>query len=60
MTQAGLPKQAWKVDGDAMNDLLYLKYYFTVFLPSDQDKRRKRAKQLKNVILFCTFKIIPV
>lgn len=59
MTQARLPKQAWKVDGDAMNDLYHLKCYLTVFLPSDQDKRKKREKQLKNIFSFCTFKIIP-
>lgn len=59
MTQARLPKQAWKVDGDAMNDLYYLKCYFPVFLPSDQEKRKNRPKQMKNILLFCTFKIIP-
>lgn len=59
MTQARLPKQAWKVDGDAMNDLYHLKCYLTVFLPSYQGKRKKKEKELKNVFSFCAFKIIP-
>lgn len=59
MTQARLPKQAWKVDGDVMNDLYHLECYLTVFLASDQDKRKKREKQLKNTFSFCNFKIIP-
>lgn len=57
MTQARLPKQAWKVDGDAVNDLYHLKCYLTVFLHNNQDKRRE--KQLKNIFSFRAFKIIP-
>lgn len=42
-----------------MNDLYHFECYLTVFLASDQDKRKKREKQLKNTFSFCNFKIIP-
>jgi len=40
MTPVRLPKQMWKVDGDAVNDLYYLKCYFTVFLSSNEEESR--------------------
>ena len=49
MTPVRLPKQMWKVDGDAVNDLYYLKCYFTVFLSSNEEE--SRAEQSREEIL---------